>query len=300
MLDDLNRILRAAVLALMVCVILYRRLSWRGLVPLERGITAHLVLQAAGVWMAGQMSSATLGRALYHATGRHHLDDLLGAILYMTSCAVLARNMLHRIADDDQDAARMTWYGVTLPIVGVSIPLTVTAFLSSNVPNSCDMALLDSVQPDAALRLYWCTVFATICALAVVTILALRIIATDPVQRHVAQDWQTAQLIAIAMCAVGATHAALPTLEATWVLWWWGMLGAAAMTAYISARGWRRHMRHTRKLLRATRTSQRELSSDTVESHRLRIKRPERPTRRDEGEPTQGDDDGGVPLQSTH
>ncbi|QAY02775.1 hypothetical protein SEA_SHAOBING_44 [Mycobacterium phage Shaobing] len=267
MLDALNMTLRVSAIAVILAAVYYRRLSWRMIVPYEMGITLHLALQALGLWLSGPVPTLGLDALLLHLTGVPHLDNLLGPVCYVLGFGVLATNMLYRIADDDDDGHRMAGYGVLLPALGVGLPVMCASFIAAARPGAS--ALLD-MQPGMNMRIFECATFATVAWLALVACCALRIIATDRAQRQVARDW----LLTLKVCfgaSVLAVADGLTPGAGLGYLTWWGTAAVGVLTALIAARGWRRHMRTARTLLRATRTKRRELREDTQESHRLRI-----------------------------
>ncbi|ASR85928.1 hypothetical protein SEA_PEANAM_44 [Mycobacterium phage Peanam] len=270
MLDALNLTLRVAAVATMAAVVYYRRLSWRMIVPCEMGITLFIALQALGLWLSGPLPTFGLCTVLYRLTGQHHLDNLLGPVLYVCAFGVLAANMLYRIADDDADAHRMIGLGVMLPVLGGGLPVMIAAFLATRGRNGERGNALLNEQPSTALRIFEHGTFSTVAWLSIVSCFALRIIATDPAQRQVARDWSIALKVcagaAVLACLDAATpHAGLGHFT------WWGTACVGAATALIAARGWHRHMRTARTLLRVTRTRRSELRADTLESHRLRL-----------------------------
>ncbi|AHB79576.1 hypothetical protein PBI_VALIDUS_46 [Mycobacterium phage Validus] len=266
MLETFNIALRSAVLILMAGVVHYRRLSWSMPVPYERGITLFLALQAVGLWLSGPLPTFGLCGLLHQLTGVEALDDLLGPLFYVLSFAVLAVNMLYRVADDDADGARLAWWAVLVPTLGVSVPVMLWSFSQA----SGDASVLLNVHPEAVLRIYQCASFGAVGWLSFVAYLALRIIATDHAQRQVARDWQITLHVGITGAALGVADALTPGVGLG-RLTWWGTAAVGAATALIAARSWHRQMRSARKLLHATRTTRRELDGDTIEAHRLRV-----------------------------
>ncbi|AJA43718.1 hypothetical protein MILLY_45 [Mycobacterium phage Milly] len=264
-LDDVFTACRIGIIALVAWVVWERRHTWR--LRWESGITLQLVLQAAGLALCAPGLTLVSGRALHSLTGQHHLDDFLGHVCYLLAAAVIAANMVARVADDDDEANLIVRKTIT-PVLSLAVPLMLAAHIKSGAPLD-EYLDMTAVPPDWWLRLYWIVYCAATAALLLLGIWALGIIADDKSQRQMARVWRCGL-----WCGVCAAAATLVNGLSDWSFGerlWLGAYLLAGIVAVLAVRSWRRRMRPYRGLLTATRTTQRELRADTVEAHRLRV-----------------------------
>ncbi|QFP94831.1 membrane protein [Mycobacterium phage Marshawn] len=265
LLDALLVAVRTVTIVFMLSVLVYRRHTWR--IKWERGITLFVAIQAAALFLCGPVSSITVGEVLYQLTGLHDLDNLLGCVAYVLAFGTIAGSMLWRVGADDHDGAALVTRGIIAPAFGVAIPLMVASFLASDAVQFDPALSLPEVHPDAALRVFLCTVYATCALFMLYSLLALRIISQDARQAQVARDWRRAMLCGVLGCAAGVVDTLVPTLEASWVMWV-AICALGASCAYIAGRAWRRRMAPYRKLHRAVRTRRRKRRTETVHERR--------------------------------
>ncbi|AHY26868.1 hypothetical protein PBI_ZOEJ_44 [Mycobacterium phage ZoeJ] len=259
-------LLRVLAFAIIAGAIWYRRHTWR--MRWEGGITLQLALQLVAMWLCAPGTDA-LARYVHlpELVGVHQVETFLGNCVFLGAVAVVAANMLTRIADDDNEAQALVQQRL-LPIVSAAPALMLGCLVSSQAPLHEALDLFD-VHPDGWLRAYWCIYFGALIAVVSIALWALNIIADDPAQRAVARIWQAALWCGAVGCVVGLINAFVAA-PLGWAIWY-ATAAEAVTCAVLAARSWRIRMRPYRGLLAATRTTQRELRADTVEAHRLRV-----------------------------
>ncbi|UVD40900.1 membrane protein [Mycobacterium phage Kashi_VT1] len=263
------------VLRWLVCVVALAAvlLRWRSFRILHEGLlTSALLLQLLGAALCGTVSSMTLGRTIYQATGIWHLEDWLGRTLYLFSAGAIAVSMLHRVCSDDE--VRLYFARWVAPWLYLVPTLTLALHMSSPAlrepsthHNMLDMPATDiGIVGTTALNYY-----ATLHLLAV-AVTCLWHIAHDEHQGRIAVAWIVALAFCIACCALAIASAFMATQHAvTATISLCGYV-TTIMLSLCLAWSWYTKIHPYRGLIRATRTSRRELREDTAEAHRRRLR----------------------------
>ncbi|QXO13970.1 membrane protein [Mycobacterium phage Illumine] len=258
-----------------VCVVALAAvlLRWRSFRILHEGLlTSALLLQLVGAALNGTVSSMTLGRVLYRATGIWHLDDWLGRTLYLFSAGAIAISMLHRVCDDDEVRRYFArWVAPWLylvPVVTLALHISSPALREPITQhNMLDMPATDiGIVGTTALHYY-----ATLHLLAV-AVTCLWHIAHDAYQGRMAVLWMVALSFCIACCGLAMASAFMETQYAVTAIVSLCGYVTTVMLSLCLAWSWFTKLRPYRELIRATRTSRREVRKDTAEAHRRRLR----------------------------
>lgn len=262
------------VLRLLVCVVALSAvlLRWRSFrIPHEALLTTALLLHLVGTALCGSIASMTLGQILYRATGIWHLEDWFGRTLYLFSAGAIALSMLHRVCDDDEIRMHFArWVAPLLyfaPVATLALHVYSPALHAPHVDsNMLNMPAADIGIVGATALHYYASV-----QLLVIALVCLWHIAHDANQGRTAVAWIVALSLCISCCAVSTANTLMSTEPA--VTETISLLGhvATIILSVCLAWSWYTKIHPFRALIRATRTSRREIRADTIEAHRRRL-----------------------------
>ncbi|WNO27525.1 membrane protein [Mycobacterium phage Ageofdapage] len=262
------------VLRWFVCVVALAAvlLRWRSFRILHEGLlTSALLLQLLGAALSGTVASMTLGRIIYGATGIWHLEDWLGRTLYLFSAGAIAVSMLHRVCDDDEVRLYFArWVAPWLylvPVVTLALHVSSPALREPHTHhNMLDMPATDIGIVGATALHYYATTH-----LLAVAVVCLWHIAHDEHQGRIAVLWMVALSFCIACCGLATASAFMATQHAVTAIVSLCGYVTTVMLSLCLAWSWFTKLRPYRGLIRATRTSRREVREDTAEAHRRRL-----------------------------
>ncbi|ASR85246.1 membrane protein [Mycobacterium phage SirPhilip] len=240
--------------------------------------TWHMRGEGGASFAVGALATSTylldedcsIGPALYHATGWGYLDDFGGHLLWVFGLIGLLHHGLHRLAGHDEQVeifdALVRW-PVTL-----MVPLMLSAMFTSSALHAeptGSLALIEGGNTWLCIyRTIWysCTLYLTILLMRI--LLAVRRTGDGPrryVDMYLGACWFTVLAIFVRIVAFWPTFSGLRYLPryATYV--------ATVLVALAAGLSWLGKLWAYRRLLRETRTSRRELRSDTLQSHRDRL-----------------------------
>ncbi|AFN37789.1 hypothetical protein FGG44_gp46 [Mycobacterium phage MacnCheese] len=242
-----------------------RRRTWHA--PGEVAATTAVLLLGLATYLSSD--ECNVGELLWHATGYGYLDNFAGQLCYVAGTLALLSQVLYRVADDVERAEILD--ALVRQPVTLLVPSMISAMYMSTDLHDEPLAFDVMSHGSGAWALVYRSLY--LGAMLYLTLLLVHVLLTV---RRTGGGGVITNLYLLA-CGLSLTCSALRVadmltpgqlLDEIPVVLRASFTIAVAATAALS---WVLKMRGYRRLLRQTRTTRRQLRSDTIESHRQRV-----------------------------